>query len=79
MQRLVKILFLLLIIGCGSDAGSKIISSSGVVDPNTGNGGNGGRGGDGGNGGTLTIHYDDIKNLKRVYNNKTVSSSTKLH
>ena len=46
MHKLAKILFLLLIVGCGSDSGSKIISSSGEVDPNTGNGNNGGNGGD---------------------------------
>jgi polyhydroxybutyrate depolymerase len=64
MQRLAKILFLLLIIGCGSNAGSKVISSSGSVDPNSGNG----NGNNGGNGGDNTIpdltvelisNYDD--------------------
>ena len=69
MQRLVKILFLLLIIGCGSDAGSKIISSSGVVDPNTGNGGNGG------NSGNDTIP-DLTVELISYYNDDTASFST---
>ena len=49
MKNITKILFLLLIVGCGSDAGSKIISSSGVIDPNTGNGGNSGNNGNNGN------------------------------
>ena len=46
MQRFTNILLFLFIIGCGSDSGSNVISSSGVVGPNNGNGNSGGNGGD---------------------------------
>jgi polyhydroxybutyrate depolymerase len=72
MKNIAKILFLLLIVGCGSDAGSKIISSSGVIDPNTGTGGTGGNNG-GNNGGSTT---DLNVELISIYNDDTASFST---
>ena len=72
MQKLAKILFLFLIIACGSDTGSK---SSGVIDPNTGNGGNGGNGGNDGNGGDDSIS-DLVVELISSYNDDTASFST---
>ena len=71
MQRLAQILLFLLIIGCGSNAGSQIITSSGDIDPNTGNG----NGNNGGNGGDNTIP-DLTVELISYYNDDTASFST---
>ena len=69
MHKLAKILLFLLIIGCGADSGSKIITSSGEINPNTGNNGNNGGGGD-----------DSIPDLTveliSYYNDDTASFST---
>ena len=72
MKNITKILFLLLIVGCGSDAGSKIISSSGVIDPNTGNGGNNGNNGGNNGDSTANLNVELISN----YNDDTASFST---
>lgn len=69
MHKLAKILLFLLIVGCGSDSGSKIITSSGEVDPNTGNGNNGGSGGD-------NSISDLTVELISYYNDDTASFST---
>ena len=69
MHKLAKILLFLLIVGCGSDSGSKIITSSGEVDPNTGNGNNGGSGGD-------SSISDLTVELISYYNDDTASFST---
>ena len=69
MHKLAKILLFLLIVGCGSDSGSKIITSSGEIDPNTGNGNNGGSGGD-------SSISDLTVELISYYNDDTASFST---
>ena len=71
MHKLAKILLFLLIVGCGSESGSKIITSSGEIDPNTGNGNNGGNGG----GGDDSIP-DLTVELISYYNDDTASFST---
>ena len=72
MKNITKILFLLLIVGCGSDAGSKVISSSGVIDPNTGSGGTGGNNGGNNGDSTTDLNVELISN----YNDDTASFST---
>ena len=78
MHKLAKILLFLLIIGCGADSGSKIITSSGEIDPNTGNGNNGGSGGGDGSISDLTVelisyYNDDTASFSTVFGNYTRS------
>jgi len=69
MQKLFKIIFCFMIIACGSD-GSKVVSSSGVLDPNSGNGnGNG-------NGDSNTGIPDLNVELISYYNDDTASFAT---
>ena len=70
MHKLAKILLFLLIIGCGADSGSKIITSSGEINPNTGNTGNNGGGGGDDSIPDLTVE------LISYYNDDTASFST---
>ena len=69
MQRLVRIIFCFIIIACGSD-GSKVVSSSGVLDPNSGNGGGNG------NGDSNTGVPDLNVELISYYNDDTASFAT---